>query len=319
MKNIFAGICMAGLGIALVAAGCSRPPADTFQGYVEAEYVQVAAPEPGRLDQLLVEKGGQVEAGAPLFALESELEAAIRRQAQEQLAAAEALLQDIQSGRRPQELEVIRAQLAQGETEAKRAEADRARDEAQFGAGGIPQSQLDRSRAVAESSAARVRELSGQLAVAELPAREDQIKAQTAQVAAAKAAVEQADWRLGQKAIQAPVSGLVFDTLYREGEWVAAGRPVVRLLPPENRKVRFFVPETELGRFSIGQKVVLRCDGGTADVPATVSYISTEAEFTPPIIYSNESRSKLVFMVEAKPTAADVELHPGQPVQVRFN
>ena len=318
MKRIHWGPGWMALAIVWAAIGCSREAGNAYQGYVEGEFVQVATSESGQLERLMVQRGGQVEAGAPLFALESEMESAIHRQAQGQLAAAEALLQDIQSGRRPQELDVIRAQLAQAETEAKRAEADWTRDEAQFTAGGIPQSQLDRSRAAAESSSARVRELSGQLAVAELPARDDQIKAQTAQVAAAKAAVEQAEWRLGQKTILAPVSGLVFDTLYREGEFVSPGRPVVRLLPPENRKVRFFVPETELGRLSIGQKVVLRCDGRAEDIPARVTYISTEAEFTPPIIYSNESRSKLVFMIEAKPAAAGVELHPGQPVQVRF-
>jgi len=319
MKRIHWGPGWMALAIVWAAIGCSREAGNAYQGYVEGEFVQVATSESGQLERLMVQRGGQVEAGAPLFALESEMESAIHRQAQGQLAAAEALLQDIQSGRRPQELDVIRAQLAQAETEAKRAEADRTRDEAQFTAGGIPQSQLDRSRAASESSSARVRELSGQLAVAELPARDDQIKAQTAQVAAAKAAVEQAEWRLGQKTILAPVSGLVFDTLYREGEFVSPGRPVVRLLPPENRKVRFFVPETELGRLSIGQEVVLRCDGRTEDIPARVTYISIEAEFTPPIIYSNESRSKLVFMIEAKPAASGVELHPGQPVQVRFN
>ena len=317
MKSIHWSPGWAALAIVWAAAGCSREAGQAFQGYVEGEFVNVASSESGRLERLLVAKGGQVEANAPLFALESELESAIRRQAQEQLAAAEAQLQDVRSGKRPQELEVVRAQLAQAEAEARRAADDWTRDQAQFEAGGISRSQLERSRAAAESSAARVRELAGQLAVAELPAREDQIQAQAAQAAAAQAAVEQAEWRLKQKAIVAPASGLVFDTLYREGEWVAAGRPVVRLLPPENRKVRFFVPETALGRISVGQEVALRGDGCAADVAATVSYISTEAEYTPPIIYSNETRSKLVFMVEAQPQDG-AELHPGQPVQVSF-
>ncbi len=301
----------------ILLAGCAEAPRDAFQGYVEGEFVDVSAAEPGRLVRLTAERGGQAEAGAPLFALESDLEAAVRRQAREQLAAAEAAWKDLQSGKRPEELEVLRAQGAAAEAEARRAEGERTRDEAQFEAGGISQAQLERSRAAAEVAAARVRELTGQLGVAELPAREDQIRAQAAQVAAAKAAVEQAEWRLGQKAVAAPVSGLVFDTLYREGEWVAAGRPVVRMLPPENRKVRFFVPETELGRLSVGQEVALRCDGCAGTIPARVTYVSTEAEYTPPIIYSNETRAKLVFMAEAKPLGA-AELHPGQPAQVSF-
>lgn len=314
MKTIIRFVCA---GCAVVAlAGCSRPPENSFQGYVEGEFVHVASSEAGRLENLPVSRGDRVAAGTPLFSLESEHEAAARRQALEQVAAAEAQLQDLQSGKRPQELDVVRAQLAQAEAEARRAEADRARDEAQFEAGGIAQAQLDRSRAAADASAARVRELAGQLDVAGLPAREDQIRAQTAQVAAARAALEQADWRLEQKAVAAPAAGLIFDTLYRVGEWVPAGRPVVRLLPPENVKVRFFVPETEIGRLALGQAVVLHCDGCAAEIPAKVTYVSTEAEYTPPVIYSNENRSKLAFMVEAQPAADGADLHPGQPVQV---
>ena len=301
---------------ALALTGCTHPQTEAFQGYVEGEFVHVATSESGRLMSLAVAKGVTVEVGAPLFALEAELELAMRRQAQEQLAAAEAQLQDIQSGRRPQDVEVVRAQLEQATAEATKSKADLIRDEAQFEAGGIALAQLERSRAAADASAARVRELAGHLEVANLPAREDQIAAQTAQVAAARAAVEQAEWRLNQKTIAAPVAGLVFDSLYREGEWVPAGRPVVRLLPPGNVKVRFFVPETKLGRLALGQTVALRCDGCAADIPATVAYISTEAEYTPPVIYSNETRAKLVFMAEAKPAADAESLHPGQPVQV---
>ena len=299
-------------------AGCSRPPGHTFQGYVEGEFVHVATSGAGRLDRLLVAQGDSVAEGTPLFGLESENEAAALRQAQGQVAAAEAQLQDLQSGKRPQELEVVRAQLIQADVEAKRAEAERTRDEAQYDAGGIAQAQLDKARAAAEASAARVRELAGQLEVAVLPARAEQIQAQAAQVAAAKAAREQAEWRLRQNSVAAPVAGLVFDTLYREGEWVPAGRPVVRLLPPENVKVRFFVPEAEVGRLAIGQEIGLHCDGGATGIPAKVTYISTEAEYTPPVIYSNENRSKLAFMVEARPLTDGANLHPGQPVQVSF-
>lgn len=308
------GLALVGLGMFL--AGCAREETGALQGYVEGEFVHVATSGAGQLVQLMAVRGDRVAAGAPLFALESESETAALRQAREQLAAAEAQLRDLQEGRRPPELEVIRAQLAQAEAEARRAEADRDRDEAQFAAGGIPQAQLDRARAAAEAAAARVRELAGQLEVAGLPAREDQIRAQAAQVSAARAAVDQAQWRLDQKEITAPSAGLVFDTLYRVGEWVPSGRPVVRLLPPENVKVRFFIPEPELGRLAVGQAVMLRCDGCAADIPATVSYIATEAEYTPPIIYSNETRSKLVFMVEARPVDNGANLHPGQPVQV---
>ena len=300
---------------ALLAAGCGREARDVFQGYVEAEYVDVATSEPGQLERVAVAKGDAIETGAPLFALEAAREAAALRQAQEQLAAAQAQLQDLRQGKRPPEVAGVCAQLEQARAEATRAAAERERDSAQFASGGIAQAQVDRSQAAADASAARVRELERQLEVAQLPARTDQIAAQEAQAAAAQAAVEQAAWRLGQKTVAAPVAGQVFDVLYQPGEWVAAGRPVVRLLPPGNVKIRFFVPETALGALAVGRALAVRCDGCADEIPAKVTYISPEAEYTPPIIYSNETRSKLVFMVEARPLDG-ANLHPGQPLEV---
>jgi HlyD family secretion protein len=309
---------LAAAAVAVLAlAGCSARKAVTCQGYVEGEFVYVAAAEAGRLDRLLVARGQQVSAGAPLFALESAREAGAVRQAQQQLNTAQAQLGDLRTGKRPPELDVVRAQLAQAETRAGNSAATRVRDEAQGAAGGIAMAALDDSRAAAEADAGHVRELRGQVAVAELPAREEQIRAQAATVAAARAFLDQAAWTLGQKAVAASAAGLVFDTIYREGEWVPAGAPVVRMLPPANVKVRFFVPEPLLGGLWVGRPVSLRCDGAPAEVPARVTYIATEAEYTPPVIYSNETRSKLVFMIEARPDPAQAPgLHPGQPVVV---
>lgn len=302
----------------LAVTGCSGKQPPAYQGYVEGEFVHVSSSVAGRLVRLLVTRGQRVPAGTPLFALESINESAAQRQARQQLSAAQAQLEDLRTGKRPQELDVIRAQLAQAIAEGKKSAADLVRDEAQYKAGGISNARLDETRARAESNAARNRELRSQLDVAGLSAREEQIKAQTANVAAARAALEQIEWTLHQKAVAASGAGLVFDILYREGEWVQAGSPVVRLLPPENIKVRFFVPEPLLGTLTLGKNVVLRCDGCPADIPAKVTYISTESEYTPPIIYSNETRSKLVYMIEARPSADKApDLHPGQPVEVK--
>jgi HlyD family secretion protein len=131
------------------------------------------------------------------------------------------------------------------------------------------------------------------------------------------AAADQTRWRLDQKHIVATEPGLVVDTLFRVGEWVPAGSPVVRMLPPRNIKVRFFVPEPSLGLVPIGRTLTIRCDGCANTVTATVSYVSTEPEFTPPIIYSNDTRAKLVFMIEARPAEEGASLlRPGQPVEV---
>jgi len=96
---------------------------------------------------------------------------------------------------------------------------------------------------------------------------------------------------------------------------VTPGQPVVSLLPPENVEVRFFVPQTIVGTLEKGQEVIITYDGAEKPVPTKISYISPSAEFTPPVIYSSESRAKLVFMVKSRPNLDDaVRLHPGQPV-----
>ena len=303
--------------VAGILAACSGDKQTTYQGYVEGEYVHVASPVGGRLERLLVQRGQTVEAKARLFELEADQETAAKRQADEHLKASQAQLADLRVGRRNPELDVAKAQLAQAVAAEQQAAQQLKRDEAQFEVGGIPRAQLEDSRANHAIKAARVRELQGQLDVSRLPAREDQIRAQDAQVAAARAASSQSSWRLDQKHVAATEGGLVVDTLYREGEWVPPGSPVVRMLPPKNVKVRFFVPQALAGGLKPGRNVSVRCDGCEAEVPATVSYIASEPEYTPPVIYSNETRAKLVFMVEARPSVENAgRLRPGQPVAV---
>lgn len=300
----------------LTLFGCGNNDQAFYQGYVEGDYVYVASSEPGRLDTLAVRRGQQVDANQPLYTLDATREAAARDQAQAELSAARAQLEDIATGKRPPEVDVSLAQLAQAQAASRRSAAQLARDNAQFRIGGIPRSQLDDSREQAQLDAARVRELQAQVEVNRLPGRDDARRAQASQVEAADAALAQAEWTLAQKQLAAPSAGRVFDTMYRVGEWVPAGSPVVSLLPPGNIKVRFFVPETVVGSLKIGQQATLRCDGCGDPIPVRIDYVSDQAEYTPPVIYSRESRSKLVYMVEARP-AADVaaRLHPGQPVE----
>ena len=166
----------------------------------------------------------------------------------------------------------------------------------------------------------QLRQDQGVISAEELDQARAQRDADQAQVAAQAAALDKARWSFDQKQQFAPTNALVQDTLYRAGEWVAAGNPVVELLPPANIKVRFFVPQAALPKIKPGENVSVTFDAGPHAYPATVNYISTEAEFTPPVIYSRENRAKLVFMVEAKFSPADAaDLRPGQPVDVRVN
>jgi HlyD family secretion protein len=302
---------------AFMVGGCSHKHLNSYQGYIEGRFVYVSSPQSGRLEGVSVTRGETIAAGHPLFQLENEPEADEVHQAEQLLRTSGSRLADLQTGKRPAEVDVTRAQLMQALSEKEQAEQILASDQAQYHAGGIPQTDLINARAAAESSAAKVQELEASLAVDALPARAQQIKAQQEQVAADGAALANAEWKLQQKQIASPRQGLVFDTLYRRGEWVAAGSPVVELLPPENIEIRFFVPEPVMGKLRVGQSVRVNCDGCSTSLSAPITFISPQNEYTPPVIYSNENRSKLVFMVIAKPSAEEAaDLHPGQPVEV---
>jgi HlyD family secretion protein len=300
---------------AVAGAGADQPP--VFHGYVEGEYVRVAARAAGTLEQLAVARGDQVAAGALLFALDATEEQAARDQAMADLAAAKARLADLRKGKRDPEIDLITAQKAQAEAMLALSEVNLRRQERLVGTAAASQEQLDAARASYQRDQARVGELEAALKVARLAGREDELAAAEAAVDAAQAVLAMAQWRLGERQETAPAAALVTDTLYRVGEHVGAGAPVVELLPPANVKLRFFVPEPLLGALAIGDQVAFACDGCPEGLGARVSFVAPEAEYTPPVIYSREAREKLVFLVEAVPDAASPRLHPGQPIDVK--
>lgn len=286
-----------------------------YQGYAEGEYVRIAVPESGVLDMLAVKRGDRVEPGQVVFALEQDREKAARAQAAAQLAQAEAQLANLTKGRRKPEIDALEAQRNQADAALRlsSAQLDRIRQLASSNVAAADR--LDTARASFERDQARVAELSAQIASARMAARSDEIRAAEANVEAARAALEQAEWRLSKRVGTAVQGGIVTDTTFRLGEMVGAGAPVVSFLPPESIKVRFFVPQAVLGGLKLGQAVTLHWDGA-GDAKGHVTYIAPQAEFTPPVIYSRGNREKLVFMVEAVTDAPDERLHPGQPVDV---
>jgi HlyD family secretion protein len=317
------GRLLVGLGGALLVlgslAGCSTPDPNCVQGYVEGEFVYVASPLAGQLEFLYVQRGAEVNAGAPLSALDNKPEQAARDEAKRRLAQGQANLEDARKGKRPSELESIEAQLKCARAALVQSERELARLNQLGSSSAVSAEDLDRARSTRDQDRQRVAQLEADLQTGKLGARTDQIAAAEANVRALEAALARAEWDLTQKRQNAPQSGLVFDTLYRQGEWVPAGRPVVVLLPPQNIKVRAFVPQPRIGAIQVGHGVRVLVDGAPDAFPATVSYISPRAEYTPPVIYSQESRAKLVFMIEGRfdPRVA-VNLHPGQPVDVQF-
>ena len=307
--------CPAVLALLLLATACGAPPPERVQGYADAEYVRLGAPEAGWLESVAVVRGDRVEAGAPLFTLESGRQRAALAQAQAELARAEAELADLRLGKRPEEIARIVADLAEARASLDYARQDLERQQRLVRRDVTAEARFDLARSTADAAQARVDAVTAELATARLPARADRIAAAAAAVAAARAALAEAQWQLDQRTVRAPMAALVEDRLRQTGEWAPAGGIVVSLLPPGKVKLRFFVPETLVGGLAEGAAVEVACDGCAGPITARIGYIAAEAEFTPPVIYSVGRREKLVFMVEAWPEA-DTTLRPGQPVDV---
>lgn len=299
---------------ALVALGLAgSEPASLVHGYVEGEYLRVAAPLSGTLETLAVTRGERVAAGAPLFAIDRTAARAERDRLAAALAQARALRDDLRTGKRPEELAVIAAQKAQAEAALRYSAVELERQQTLVKRNVSSDDRLDAARAAFDRDRARLAELSAQLAVANLPARPDQLRAAEDAVAQAEAALVQAERRLSEMAPAAPAAALVEDTLFNPGEWVPAGAPVVSLLPPENVKLVLFVPEPLMTGLRPGAAVRVRCDGCPPGLTARVTHVASRAEYTPPVVYSVGRREKLVFRVEAVPDRADA-LNPGLPV-----
>lgn len=300
----------------LLLAGCRRHETPPLQGYLEGDFIYVASPIGGQLETLAVKKGARVDAGAPLFSLERSAERDAVREASDRLRAAQSRLEDLKKGSRPTEIAALEARVAQAKASAELSRLEFVRVDELFRTHVVAESDFDRARLTHERDVGTLNELTSQLATARLGGRSDAVAAAESDVHAAAAAAKRAAWSVDQKAQSAPRAGLVYDTLYREGEFVAASAPVVVLLPPENLKVRFFVPEPRVASLKSGDAITVSFSGGKS-LRAHVSYVSPQPEYTPPVLYNRENRAKLVFMIEALFDGQDArDLHPGQPVDV---
>ncbi len=230
-------------------AGCSDSQNPGYQGWVEADMIFVSPDEQGRVVKLNVREGDRVEVGAPLYAVDDDLQQADLNQSNATLANAQQAY-------------------------------DRAATLSKTGSG---------TQANYDSALANLR--------------------------VAEARVNTSQTKLERRRMKAPIAGTIQQIYFREGETVAAQRPVISILPPGNMKVRFFVPEPELPKIKVGEDVRVTCDGCPGDISAKIYFIATMAEYTPPVIYSLDERSKLVYLIQARPTKPD-SLRVGQPVSV---
>jgi len=304
------------LAAALALAGCGRADA-AFHGWAEADETRVAPLGTGILTRLAVERGQTVDAGTLLFAQDAEAERAARDEAAARLAQAQAQLANLEAGGRATDLDAAQAQVREARSALELAQSDLRRTEQLTADGASTQQRLDLSRSSAEQSAARLRSAEARLRSLQTSVgRVQEIQAQRATTEMARAGLASAEWKLQQRSAAAPASGRVVDTYYRKGEMVPAGAAVLSLLPDGALRVRFFVPEPRLAAIRIGAPVRVTCDGCPGPLEAQVSYVSPKPEYTPPVVYAGDARSKLVYLVEARSEALQ-GLHPGQPLDVQ--
>jgi HlyD family secretion protein len=287
-----------------------------YLGYAENETTLVAAPVAGRLSHGPAPKGTQVEKSAPLFSLDDAQQTAAVAQAEAALATARAQLANLETGRRPEEKQVIEAQISEAEAALALATKDfaRARDLARTGT--ASQTRLDQASSQVDQLTARIAGLRAQHAVAALPARENEIAAARAKVEEAAAALRLASAKLWDLTPRAPATARIDDTYFEEGEWVAAGQPVLALIDPARVYIRLFIPETVRSVAGPGTVISYSCDGCPEGLTARITHVSASPEYTPPVIYSQDSRRKLVFSAEAEPIGPAPFLQPGLPLSV---
>jgi HlyD family secretion protein len=285
-----------------------------LSGYVEGEPLYLASPVSGRVDQMLVRRGDRVAQGQKLFVIDPSQLRGARDQARAEVAAAQAQAADARKGQRPVELAVFDANVAAAEATLRDAEATLRRVRPLVQKGFYAKARLDDAQAARDAAAAQVAAARRQRQAAALGAREDQVRAADSRVTQAGAALEAAQARLSDIAPTAPDAARVEDVFFQAGEWAPANQPILSLLPDERIKVRFFVPQAQIAAYRPGERVRFACDGCQTGLTAKISYISPRPEFTPPVIYSRETRDRMVFLVEAIPSA---RLNPGQPVDVQ--
>jgi HlyD family secretion protein len=278
-----------------------------LSGYIEGESLFLAAPVAGTVSSITAEEGQRVAAGAQLFTIDPATLSAQGEQARAQLAEARTQIATAAAN----------AQQAEAEATAAAADADKARRDLDR----LLSVRRDDPAAVAgkdiDAANAALREANARLNAARqlAGARRSQIAAARAQENQARGGEREVAIRVGQLAPPSPSPARVEEIFYRPGEWVAANQPVVSLLPDDRVKIRFFVPEQEVASYRPGRNVRFSCDGCAADMTAKINYVSPRPEFTPPVIFSRDSRDRLVFMVEALP-ARPANLMPGLPVDV---
>ena len=304
--------------ILLITACSDSSTSPRTLGYVEADWVYVSASTSGQIINQFAEKGARVNPGEALFELENTIELAAVAEADGRIAAAKADVANVSTGARPAEIRALEAKLAEAEARLSQAISEQERILPLVERGIETRNRGEQVVANADMARAAVDSLTEEINIANLASRDGIREAASASVLIAEANRSAAIAKLAQRTVQAQQSGRVEEVFYKAGEFVAAGRPVLAMLPEDGLKIKFFIPQAELTNFELGDTVTVTTDGLERPVETIISFIASEPEFTPPVIYSNEVRGKLVFLIESK-VPKDSNLLPGLPVDVQWN
>jgi len=290
-----------------------------ISGNVELTEVQVSFKVAGRVLARLVDEGARVRQGEVVARLEdAELSDALKL-AQADADAAAATLAELEAGSRREEVAQGEALLARAEADAERLATDYRRDQALYAKEVIPKRELDTARASSDGARAFVRERREALILLRKGARHERIDEARARLAGARARVSTARERLGYATLLAPLNGVVLSKSVEPGEQVAAGTPVVTLGDTGQCWLKGYIPETELGRVKLGQQARVTTDSHPGKVyPGKVSFISSEAEFTPKSVQTEKERVKLVYRIKVTLDNPGMELKPGMPADAEI-
>lgn len=300
------------LFLCLLLSACERP-APQITGYIEGDYRYINSPEAGILQHDLPAVGSQIAAGEHIGSLDDRRQQLAQKAAQADFAASDAAWQNLQTGARASELAQLRAQIERYQSQYQQAQQDHARAQNLFAKNALPARDLERAASAQKSARAALDGAKAQLKTAQLPARSAQIAVASANRERAQAALARAQEDVRRRQIYSAHSATVSQVYAYKGEWVGAGRVLMQLLPAA-QKVVFFVPESQIQQYQIGQKVRVLGDG-IAPVMARIDLIHDKVEFTPPVIYSEQSRAKLVYRLQARLAEGHVAL--GLPVTVQ--
>ena len=301
--------------ICIIGLTACEPQYPHVQGYVEGENLYIAAPTAGNLMHLMIHRGHLVKKGDLIFQLDPNPQKLALLESQAIYLQAEHTLKDLILPRRKPEIEAIDAQIAQAEAQIRLATLRVTRDQTLYSKHVMDRDTLD----AAIEHKAEVVQLKAQyvanLDLAQQGARSEQIQAQNFMMKAQQEKMQQARWELDQKTQRAPADGVIFDTYFKEGEYVPAQKPVASLLSPRQIRIDFFVSARQLVLLKTGKTIGYTPYGSKKMQLAKITYISPEAEYVPPLIYSRENQENLVFRVKAD-LKHDFAVKPGQPVVV---